>query len=97
MPITVDINNYDEIIIGTPTWWYRPTPAIRSFLSQVDLSTKTVIPFATNAGWLGRTLIEIKSLCMGKVEKEMNIVFDSEKLGKLVTSEEEIEEWINNI
>ena len=48
--INVDLSKYDEIILGTPVWWYRPAPAIRTFLSQNDLSGKTIKPFATNAG-----------------------------------------------
>ena len=44
-------------------WWYRPCPAIRTFLTESNLDGKTIIPFATNAGWLGRTFNEIKKLC----------------------------------
>lgn len=50
--INIDLSKYDEIILGTPVWWYRPVPAIRTFLSKSDLSGKTVKPFATNAGLL---------------------------------------------
>lgn len=49
--IDVDLSNYDEIILGTPVWWYRPVPVVRTFLMQNDLSGKTIKPFATNAGW----------------------------------------------
>lgn len=30
--INVDLSKYDEIILGTPVWWYRPVPVIRAFL-----------------------------------------------------------------
>lgn len=97
--INVDLSKYDEIILGTPVWWYRPVPAIRTFLTQNDLSNKTIIPFATNAGWLGRTFKEIKSLCPNSnVEKEMNIVFTEDyTVNDLVTPKEEIEKWINTL
>ena len=95
--IDVDLTQYDEIILGTPVWWYRPVPAIRTFLNQYDLSGKTIKPFATNAGWLGKTFKEIKALCPNsKVEEGMNIVFESYS-DKLVTSEKEIENWINTL
>lgn len=95
--INVDLTKYDEIILGTPVWWYRPVPAIRTFLTQNDLSNKVIKPFATNAGWLGRTFDEIKSLCPNsKVENELNIVFESYS-DKLVTSEDYIETWIDSI
>lgn len=98
-PITIDLNNYDQIILGTPVWWYRPAPAIRTFLTENDLTGKTIIPFATNAGWLGRTFAEIKTLCpFSKVEKECNILFGSDYQKKdLITSLDEIEAWIKTI
>lgn len=93
--IGIDLSKYDEIILGTPVWWYRPVPAIRTFLNQNDLSGKTIKPFATNAGWLGKTFKEIKSLCPNsKVEDELNIIFESYS-DKLVTSEKEIDKWID--
>lgn len=96
-PISIDFSKYDEIIIGTPTWWYRPAPAIRTFLNQTNLSNKIIIPFSTNAGWLGRTFQEIKKLCPSStVEKEMNIVFESYS-NQLKTDKMEIENWINSL
>ena len=93
--INIDLDKYDEIILGTPVWWYRPVPAIRTFLIQNDLSGKTIKPFATNAGWIGKTFKEIKSLCPNsKVEDELNIIFESYS-DKLVTSEKEIDKWID--
>lgn len=95
--INVDLSKYDEIILGTPVWWYRPVPAIRTFLTRNDLSGKTIKPYATNAGWLGRTFKEIEKLCPNSnVETGMNIVFKS-YTDKLVTREEEIDNWINTL
>lgn len=96
--INIDLSKYDTIILGTPVWWYRPAPAIRTFLTQTNLSNKLIIPFATNAGWLGKTFIEIKKLCPNSnVENEMNIVFDSNHRSQLITPKNEIDEWINKI
>ncbi len=95
--INVNLDNYDTIIIGTPVWWYTISPVIRTFLNKYDLSNKTVIPFATNAGWIGKTFTEIKKRCPNSsVINEMNIVFESYK-DKLVTSMDEIDEWIDKI
>ena len=95
--IEIDLSKYDEIIIGTPVWWYRPVPAIRTFLSQNNLSGKVIKPYATNAGWLGKTFQEIKMLCPNsEVEEGMNIVFESYS-DKLVTKEQEIENFINQL
>lgn len=97
--INMDLSKYDEIIVGTPVWWYRPAPAIRTFLTQNDLSGKTIIPFATNAGWLGRTFTEIKKLCPNSnVKGEMNIVFGMDYNDtKPVTNKEEINDWISTL
>lgn len=97
--INVNLDNYDKIIVGTPVWWYTINPVIRTFLKKYDLSGKTIIPFATNAGWLGRTFKEIKELCPNSIVKnEKSILFTEDHTeNKLVTSEKEIEEWINSI
>lgn len=95
--INVDLNKYDEIILGTPVWWYRSAPAIRTFLTKNNLKGKTIKPFATNAGWLGRTFKEIEKLCPdSNVESGMNIVFKSYS-SNLVTSGKEINNWINKL
>ena len=93
--INIDFDNYDEIIIGSPVWWYSVTPVIRSFLKENNLEGKTIIPFATIAGWLGRTFKEIKELCENSnVINEMNIEFESYS-DNLVTSIDEINNWID--
>ena len=95
--INIDLSIYDEIILGTPVWWYRPVPAIRTFLKQNDLTGKNIKPFATNAGWLGRTFKEIETLCPNSnVNKGMNIVFRSYS-NQLVTKEKDIADWIETL
>ena len=96
--INVNLDNYDEIIIGTPVWWYTICPVVVTFLKQYDLSGKTIIPFATNAGWLGRTFKDFEKLCNNStVKNEMNIVFDSNNLNELKTSTNEINNWIEKL
>ena len=99
MPYNVDLNKYDTIIIGSPVWWYTITPVIRTFLKQNSLKGKTVIPFATNAGWVGKTFKEIKELCPdSNVKNEMNIVFtENYAEHKLKTPRSEIDKWLKSI
>ena len=95
--IDKDLKNYDEIIIGSPVWWYTIAPVIRTFLKENDLTNKIVKPFATNAGWLGQTFKEIEKLCPNsKVEKGMDIVFESYS-DNLITSPDEIDNWIKSL
>lgn len=97
--INKDLRSYDEIIVGSPVWWYTIAPVIRTFLSENDLAGKVIKPYATNAGWLGHTFQEIEKLCPNsKVEKGMNIVFTEDyRKNQLVTSPDEIDSWINNL
>ena len=93
--IDKNINEYDEIIIGTPVWWYTIAPVIRTFLTQNDLSNKTIKPFATNAGWLGHTFQEIQKLCPdSRVDK---VFTEDHHVSQLVTSPDEIDEWIEKL
>ena len=39
------INDYDEIIIGTPVWWYTMVPAIRTFLKDSKVESPMNIVF----------------------------------------------------
>ncbi len=93
----LDVSKYDRIILGTPVWWYRAAPAVRAFLLKYDLKDKIIIPFATNAGWLGKTFKEIKKLCPNSiVEKEISIKFVPYK-DELVTKEQDINTWIESL
>ena len=92
-----DISKYDEIILGSPVWWYTIAPVIRTFLKENDLTGKIIKPFATNAGWLGQTFKEIERLCPNSnVEDEMNIVFESYS-DNLVTLPDEIDSWMEKL
>lgn len=96
--ININLDNYGKVILGTPVWWYTITPPIRTFLTKYDLSNKTVIPFATNAGWLGSTFEEIKEICKGNIVDEISIQFTTNhEDDKLITSNKEIEDWIKRI
>lgn len=46
-PIDVNPEQYQLIIIGTPSWYGNMTPAVRTFLSEYDLSDKSVAVFGT--------------------------------------------------
>ena len=94
--INVDLKSYDTVVIGTPVWWYREAPVVRTFLNKYDLSGKNIYLFATNAGWLGKTFIELQKECKGNVVSTQNIIFESYS-DKLVTEETEINNWIKNI
>ena len=46
-PLAADVSKYDVIFIGYPIWFGTYAPPVATFLSQVDLSGKKVVPFCT--------------------------------------------------
>ena len=96
-PLSADLSNYDRIILGTPTWWYTMAPAVKTFLSSNDLSSKTVVIFQTHGGWSGHVLDDMKSMIQGKVTGEFAVQFDSTGGDELITPIAEIEKWIGSV
>ena len=95
LPIDIDINNYENIIIGSPVWWYTFAPAVLTFLNNYNLSGKKIYPFITNGGWIGHTFDDIKNLCRSSEMKEgINIYFNN---SKLITDIQSIYDWIEKI
>ena len=46
-PLTKDVAQYDIIFIGFPVWFGTYAPPVATFLDQVDLSGKKIVPFCT--------------------------------------------------
>lgn len=65
-PLETEIENIQEygiVFIGFPTWDMQLPPPMKSFLSEYDLSGKTVIPFNTNGGYgLGSSIQQVEEL-----------------------------------
>lgn len=45
-----DMNNYDVILLGYPTWWATMPMPVLSFLESGDFQGKIVIPFSSHGG-----------------------------------------------
>ena len=102
-----NIQQYDIVFVGFPTWGMQLPPPMKSFLKQYDLSRKTVIPFNTNAGYgVGSSFDTVKKLCpnssvlegfstKGGVERD-GILFvmegEKEKQARL-----EVQKWLHKI
>lgn len=60
------IEAYDTIIIGSPNWWSTIAPPVAAFLSEYDLSGKTIVPFCTHGGGGQANVLKgIAGLCSG--------------------------------
>lgn len=59
-----NIEQYNTVFVGFPTWGMQLPPPVKSFLKQHNLSGKTIVPFNTNAGYgIGTSFQTIKDLC----------------------------------
>jgi Flavodoxins len=60
-PSTVNPNDYDLIIIGTPVWAFNYAPAIRSFLQSHTITNKKIALFCTHEGGPQKTLSNLEA------------------------------------
>ncbi len=103
----VDIDKYDTIFIGFPTWGMQLPPPMKSFLNHQDIKGKTIAPFNTNGGYgLGSTVKTIRKLCPeSEVLKVFSVRGGSERDGvylaikgdRKVKVEELLESWLDEI
>lgn len=102
-----NIEQYDLIFLGFPTWGMQLPPPMKSFLKQYDLKGKTIVPFNTNAGYgIGSTFQTVKELApastvtegfsiKGGVERD-GILFVMEG-AKEKQAEAQIQTWLRKI
>lgn len=58
-----DLAGHDTIFLGFPIWGGSLPAPVRSLLSSVDMSGKTVLPFITHGGFgVGDAMEEVRSL-----------------------------------
>ena len=58
--------DYDTVYVGFPIWWYVAPTIVNTFLESIDLSGKTVVPFATSGGsGMGKTNEHLAPSCKG--------------------------------
>ena len=102
-PLKHSIKNYDRIIVGTPTWWYKMASPIQTFLSSNDFTGKTVVPFMTNAGWPGTVIEDMTRLAKkngANVENAHEFRFNTQNDGTtngMSTSQQELRRWIESL
>ena len=61
MDNNANIQDYDEVLLGFPIWWYVAPTIINTFLESYDFSGKKIVLFGTSGGsGFGNTLRELK-------------------------------------
>ena len=86
----VQVDKYDEIILGFPIWWYVAPTIINTFLESYDFSGKKIVVFATSGGsGFGNTVSELKISAPDAVIVEGKVFHKAAK--------QEIAEWVERI
>ena len=102
-----NIEKFDLIFVGAPTWGMRLPPPMKSFLRQYDLSGKTIVPFNTNGGYgVGSSFDTIREICAnstvlegfsikGGVERDgILFVMEGEKEEQ---AQDEVDKWLRKL
>lgn len=91
----IDLNPYDLVVIGTPTWAGHLAPAVRSWLKRAKLSDKRVALYATCQGDVGRALRDMRALLPGsQVAGECGFVIKS---GQEAAEAEQATAWFKQL
>lgn len=93
-PLNIDINKYDTVFIGYPVWANDVPMAVRSFIRDHNLSSKTIVPFCTHDGYgVGRSYNTIRNMI-----KNANILdgFDLDS-SNIQYEDNRIKSWIRKL
>ena len=86
----VSVEQYDEIILGFPIWWYVAPTIMNTFLEKYDFTGKKIVLFATSGGsGFGNTVSELKPSAPDAEIVEGKVFHRAAK--------QEIEEWVKQI
>ena len=87
--------DYDLVIIGTPIWAWKPTPAIRTYISQNNLSGKKVALFYTFETGMKQAAEETKALLHNTIIiSELPLI---NPLANKEDTEKKIVAWCNSL
>ena len=86
------MDQYQNIFIGFPIWWYREPSIIDTFLESYDFTGKRIILFATSGGsGMGQTEAILKAACASQTHWKPGRVFSSR------ASEQTLRDWLRSL
>lgn len=90
-----NLEQYDTVFIGFPTWWYDMPQVLYSFFDEYDFSGKTIIPFNVhNGSRFSGTIDTIKEL-----EPDAAVITDGFTVSErdVADAAEDVAEWLNRL
>ena len=96
LPLSVDINAYEQLILGAPVWGGSPASPLVSFLNKTNISGKKIALFCCHGGSTGKTFDKLKALLSGNTIIG-EIGFKSPARERNLNLKEEITAWLNGL
>ena len=93
LPLSVDINAYELIILGAPVWGGSPASPIVSFLNKTKISGKKVAFFSSHGGGMGKVYEKFRTLLNGNTIVG-EIDFKTPAKQESAVLKEQIAEWL---
>ena len=95
-PLSLDLNAYDLVILGTPVWAGSPAPAMISFLSKTKITGKKLALFCCHGGGMGKTFGKLKARLSGNTfVGEIDLVYAARKNPDEL--KQKINDWVKNL
>ena len=88
------VAGHDVIFLGFPVWWYHVPQIIKTFVTEHDLTGKTVAVFSTSGGSsVASTLPDIEALCPG-VSFSGNLTLDGDAAASQL---DRVDAWLGDL
>lgn len=90
-----NLDDYDVIFVGYPTWWYDMPQALYSFFDEYDFAGKTIIPFNVhNGSRFSGTIETIQDL-----ELDAEVITDGFTVSERDVAEaaDDVADWISRL
>lgn len=90
-----NLDQYDVIFVGFPTWWYDLPQALYSFFDEYDFSGKTIVPFNVhNGSRFSGTIGTIKELEPGAAVIEDGFTVSERSVAE---AQADVAQWVEGL
>lgn len=90
-----NLDEYETVFVGFPTWWYDMPQVMYSFFDEYDFSGKTIIPFNVhNGSGFSGTIETIEEL-----EPDASVVTDGFTVSEqdVADAADDVADWLNGL